>query len=376
MSDAAVGHLARRFHVDFNHTMGLELCPTCGDEHEPPRGLKCKRAKLAKKSFKPEPLEMSEEYFEGAERLEKSTPGLESRKLRERQVVKEAPQVAVIQDDEERTLRAQLEQRACERRKRQLRAALEAPSASDEEKNAVGRPERARARSRRKQRRNQMKTQARSTSSGCKTRSASSTSSSSSSSSSSGSRSRRRSKKKHDRKKRSKFAIDNYTKDEKNAKRLNFVELMYAALVWCVKKSEKIGMESDDFRGYLGHLAYMTMHAITNNYNDSAYRGYDKAVREKVKRKGLKCFKMGDQELSLLHFNLDNARLTRDTRRATRPATSHRKVWESNARARGACYAHNFTKGGCIEKECTWEHSCIACKSTSHIISKCPSKKY
>ena len=39
-------------------------------------------------------------------------------------------------------------------------------------------------------------------------------------------------------------------------------------------------------------------------------------VREKVKEKGLKQFKMGDHELSLLHFNLVNAKTLKDSKKA------------------------------------------------------------
>ena len=73
-----------------------------------------------------------------------------------------------------------------------------------------------------------------------------------------------------------------------------------------MKRLERVGMDMDHMRGYMGHLAYLGMHATTGNYTDDSYRGYDNSGREKVK-KGLKQFKMGDHELSLLHFNLDNA---------------------------------------------------------------------
>ena len=52
----------------------------------------------------------------------------------------------------------------------------------------------------------------------------------------------------------------------------------------------------------------MCMHATMNNYTNEAYRGYDGAIREKAKEKGLRAFKMGDNGLSLLYFNLDNSR--------------------------------------------------------------------
>ena len=79
-------------------------------------------------------------------------------------------------------------------------------------------------------------------------------------------------------------------------------------------------MDVDHMRGYMGHLAYLCMHATTGNYTDDAYRGYDKAVREKVKEKGLKQFKMGDHKLSLLHFNLDNAKTLKDSKKGGRQA--------------------------------------------------------
>ena len=80
-----------------------------------------------------------------------------------------------------------------------------------------------------------------------------------------------------------------------------------------MKCLDRVGMDMDHMWRYMGHLAYLCMHTTTDNYTDDAYRGHDKAVREKVKEKGLKQFKMGDHELSLLHFNLDNAKMLKDS---------------------------------------------------------------
>ena len=67
-------------------------------------------------------------------------------------------------------------------------------------------------------------------------------------------------------------------------------------------------MDVDALMGYLGHLAFMSMNAIASNYSDEAYCGYDHAIREKAKEKGLRAFKMGDNGLSFLHFNMDNSK--------------------------------------------------------------------
>ena len=68
-------------------------------------------------------------------------------------------------------------------------------------------------------------------------------------------------------------------------------------------------------RGYMGHLTYMCMHAMMGNYNDEVYQEYDRAVRDKVSDKGLRAFRMGDNLLSLLHFNLDNAHAMRENQK-------------------------------------------------------------
>ena len=53
-----------------------------------------------------------------------------------------------------------------------------------------------------------------------------------------------------------------------------------------------------------------------------AYRGYDKAVWEKVKEKGLRQFKMEDHELSLLNFNLGTAKMLKDMKKSDKQAQS------------------------------------------------------
>ena len=160
-------------------------------------------------------------------------------------------------------------------------------------------------------------------------------------------------------------------------KKLTFVELMYAALVWGMKRSEKVGMDLSHMRGYMGHLAYLCMHATTANYTDEAYRGYDKAVCEKVKEKGLRHFRLGDQELSLLHFNLDNAKALKDSKKLTvRQGSSSKRGTESASKVRGACYGFNYNKEGCVAKDCKWEHRCLACKGKDHLIEACTNKRY
>ena len=65
-------------------------------------------------------------------------------------------------------------------------------------------------------------------------------------------------------------------------------------------------MGYDELKDYAGHVAYMCLHATSGTYTDKAFHGYDKAVREKAKAKGLQAFKLGDQELSLPYFTLVN----------------------------------------------------------------------
>ena len=91
-------------------------------------------------------------------------------------------------------------------------------------------------------------------------------------------------------------------------KKVTFFELLYAALVWGMKRSERVGMDMDHMRGYMGHLAYLCVHATTGNYTDDAYRDYDTGVREKVKENGLK------------QFNLDNAKTLKDSKKGGRQA--------------------------------------------------------
>ena len=55
-------------------------------------------------------------------------------------------------------------------------------------------------------------------------------------------------------------------------KKLTVNEVLYAALLWGSKHTGKVGKELEDAQWYMGHLAYMAMHATTSNYADEAYR--------------------------------------------------------------------------------------------------------
>ena len=97
-----------------------------------------------------------------------------------------------------------------------------------------------------------------------------------------------------------------HTQNEKRLKRLTVIKLIYAALIWAIRRGKHVGMNFDDLVGYIGHVAYMCMHATSNTYNDRTFRGYDKAVRDWSKANGLLAFSMGDHELNILHFNYEN----------------------------------------------------------------------
>ena len=135
--------------------------------------------------------------------------------------------------------------------------------------------------------------------------------------------------------------------------RLTAIELIYAALVWVLRKGKHVGMDFDDMHGYVGHVAYMCRHAITGTYSDSAFRGYDKVIRDKAKAKGLRAFRMGDQELSMLHFTLDNSRYVRRPFQQTfvggRSATGGGKTFGQPI---SVCYAFNYCKDGCTARRC------------------------
>ena len=93
-------------------------------------------------------------------------------------------------------------------------------------------------------------------------------------------------------------------------------------------------------------------------------------MREKANEKGLNHFKLGDQELSLLHFNLDNAKALNDSQNvaAMSTGTGAKKVPEGGSKVKGACYGYNYNKEGCTTKDCKWEHRCLTCKSKDHSI--------
>lgn len=355
--------------------MVVDICQACGEEHEPPRGAKCKAAKAKTvKKVKMESPEPEDECVTGgavggAASVEESVDSMLRLSLGEQSDSKPAKlNLEVEPDEEEKALRRQLETRVLERRKARLRAELERDSTDEEE-------EQVKPRRKHKGRRKHDKCKDTPVAMGSSPSSSPSSSSSSTSSSSDSGSSRSRDRRRRRKKKRSKFALDKYTKGRKSVKKLTFNELIYAALLWGAKRASKVDMDIEDAQRYMGHLAYMAMHATTNNYTDEAYRGYDRDVREKVKERGLKALKMGDSGLSLLHFNLDNSRLHKDGRKG-KVSGPKRGAEGTAGKAKGACYAFNYNKDGCTRKKCDWDHHCISCKSVDHVVESCPSKKY
>ena len=121
-----------------------DLCPACGEEHEPPRGAKCKRTRLASVPVKQEFVDVSDTQdspgsLEEQVRKPCKHASRPTRRTRGRRY-EGVEEVEVTRDEEERQLRKQLEQRECERRKRELRVALDEQSGSegDAGKGATG----------------------------------------------------------------------------------------------------------------------------------------------------------------------------------------------------------------------------------------------
>jgi hypothetical protein len=83
--------------------------------------------------------------------------------------------------------------------------------------------------------------------------------------------------------------------------------------------------------------------------------------------RGIPAFKLGDRELSLLHFNLYNARSLREVKRtikwgaATVPAKTN-----AERGVRGAYFGFKFNKAGCNNKKCSREHACLNYNAKDH----------
>ena len=373
--------------------MALDNCSACGEEHEPPRGTKCKRAKLPKRAIKAENVSSGEEIEApippdtisagvSASTSASATGGAPARRQAEVGDLKYSPEYE--EDEEERALRKELAALACERRKQALRAALK----EEMERSAEPRPvkvEKAEEVANASTDgtvavlaaiKKEKKVKKKSTKKDCIVKadpdespsdsSSAGDSSSSSDDSESGSESRTRRR----RRRRSKYALNKFTPHEKRLKKLTVLELIYTALTWGIKRSEKVGMDFKLLRGYMGHIAYMCMHATTSAYTDRTYRSYDKAVRSKVKEDGLSAFSQGNMEISLLHFNHDNIRPVKEVRPAGRYGTNTRSFEKK------ICYAFNYSKAGCTVRKCDYDHKCLVCKSSDHAVEACRRKRY
>ena len=180
--------------------------------------------------------------------------------------------VAVEPEEEEQELRRRLEMRVAAHHKAKLLVAIECDSSDDEPGKPTTKSEKKKHKSKRKPRSHSRKPWRKAKWKGgtkgeigsspsfpSSSSSSSSSSSPSSDSEGSGSHERRRRRRNN----RSKFYIDTYIKGRKNVRRITFIELLYAALVWGAKRASKVNMNMAAVRGYMGHLAYMCMHATT-----------------------------------------------------------------------------------------------------------------
>ena len=371
-------------------TMVLDICAACGEEHEPPRGNKCKRTKLGKR-IKSE-LSSGDEAAAGAGAVAGPDHVVCTVASAMRDGSAAGVSEAYEEDEEERDLRRQLAAKECEKRKILLRAALDDKSEKAEKpgKSSKGKerakekaksPKTPKEKTKAKEGKDETDTeQAASEKKVAKTADSDdgdssdspSDSSSSSESSSDSDSDDKRSRSKRRRRKRSKFSLYKYTPDDKRLKKCTFIELIYAALCWVLKRGERVGMEYKDLKGYVGHIAYMCMHASMNNYTDRAFRCYDKAIREKAKDKGLRAFRMGNTALSLVHFNLNNIRGSKEVRKPARQAFSGRNYSMPSK----VCYSYNYSRDGCTSKRCDYEHRCIVCKASDHTVNTCKQKRY
>ena len=84
----------------------------------------------------------------------------------------------------------------------------------------------------------------------------------------------------------SKFSIRKFNRNDKDVKRLSCIELIYASLMWLLKRNKKLNMSQNNILGVVGHIAYLALQAIPGMYTDSAFRGYDKDVRQLARDNG------------------------------------------------------------------------------------------
>ena len=352
--------------------MVVDNCSACGEEHEPPRGTKCKRAKMPKRTIKSEVPSSDEDSERGVELHSPPIGEVVAAIGYGKRAELTAGDDVGEEDEEERALKRELALLVRDRRKQALRAQLkeELERARDPEPatavavEAVTTVAKAVKKVKKKAVKKEVTTKKGPDVSSDSSSEGESSSSSDDDSSGSESRTRRR------RRRRSKFALNRFAPNEKRLKKLTVLELIYAALRWGIKRGEKVGMDYQTLRGYMGHVAYMCMHATTSVYTDRTYRSYDKAVRSKVKEEGLGAFSQGNMEISLLHFNHDNIKPAKEVRPASRFSAPARQFDKK------ICYAFNYSKSGCTVRKCDYEHKCLVCKSSDHAIDGCRRKRY
>ena len=161
---------------------------------------------------------------------------------------------------------------------------------------------------------------------------------------------------------------------------MSVMELVYATLLWAIRRGKKVGRNFDDQVGYIGHLATCCMHTTSNTlYTDRAIRRFDKAVRDWAKTNGLSAFNMGDQELNILHFNYENTcpassyskEMHRGAILVTQDSPGGDKIFDKHM-----CYVYNYNKDGGTASKCDYEHKCISCHLSSHTNDNCKAKRH
>ena len=79
----------------------------------------------------------------------------------------------------------------------------------------------------------------------------------------------------------------------------------------------------------------------------------------------MKAFKMGDQQLAMLHFPLTNTHTTVEPRKFGRTGF----VGKTFDYGKKICYAYNYAKDSCSARRCDYEHKCISCKSGTTLLT-------
>lgn len=131
-----------------------------------------------------------------------------------------------------------------------------------------------------------------------------------------------------------------------------------------IRTVRQLFVEGEDVVPALKHLEFMAKKSTMGVYKQDTYVEYDKTVRRRAGREGLKSLGQLETEEIATNFCPENM-VSKDSKGASK-ASSKRKTIR---------YCRLFNDGCCTFKNCSYAHVCMACDELGHSRIECTKVK-